>query len=119
MKKIILLFTFIISITSFAQEKLITKQHKGKEYIEVIGDLSESKDTIRPDYYAMYPNGKEGMINDIIKNFKYPRKAKKKGISGKVIIQFHIGKLGDVEDISILKSVSPELDSRKSKWRIL
>ncbi|MBA6156942.1 energy transducer TonB [Tenacibaculum sp. S7007] len=39
------------------------------------------------------------MIKHIVNNFNYPKKAMQKGIEGKVLVQFTIGKDGKVKDI--------------------
>ena len=57
-----------------------------------------------------YPGGKEALKNDIIKAIKYPDKAKKDGISGKVFVSFVVNKEGKVEEPKIERGVDPLLD---------
>ncbi|MBN2772021.1 MAG: energy transducer TonB [Spirochaetes bacterium] len=60
--------------------------------------------------YVMYPNGDEGIINHIIKTLKYPKRAKKDKIEGKVIVDFLIDIDGKAKDIKIIQSAGEELD---------
>ena len=49
-------------------------------------------------------------MNWLSMNIRYPEKAYKDNIQGKVVVKFIIGKDGKVSDPSILKGVDPELD---------
>jgi len=51
-----------------------------------------------------FPGGREMMKAYIIENLVYPQKAKKKGISGEVFVQFSIGTKGELKDFVIKKS---------------
>lgn len=46
---------------------------------------------------------------------KYPEKALKEGVQGKVTVDFIIGKDGKVSDVRVIKGVSPELDAEAVK----
>ena len=91
--------------------KLTPKQITERNYQEVIGDLTNSTDTISPDKYAMYPDGIKGVLNHISKNLTYPRNAASKGIQGKVILRFVVEKDGTIGKIKVIQSVDPELDA--------
>lgn len=54
--------------------------------------------------------GQEGFREWIARNLKYPESAVKKGIGGRVYVQFAINSRGEVVDAVILKGVDPELD---------
>ena len=57
-----------------------------------------------------YPGGESGLLSYIGKNLKYPEIAQKKGIQGKVIIRFVVTDLGTVDEVEIIKSLSPSCD---------
>jgi protein TonB len=54
--------------------------------------------------------GQEGFREWIARNLKYPESAAKKGIGGRVFVQFAINSKGEVVDAVILKGVDPALD---------
>ncbi len=51
----------------------------------------------------------------IAQNLRYPEIAAENGISGRVIIQFAINKMGQVVDANIVRSVDPALDKEASR----
>ena len=58
-----------------------------------------------------FPGG-DFMLNDFIShNVRYPEVDMKKGVQGRVIIQFIVDKSGKVRDPKILRSVSPTIDA--------
>lgn len=57
-----------------------------------------------------FPGGDNALFKFLSDNVKYPRKARNKGITGKVYIHFVVDKEGNVTDISLLRGVSPEID---------
>lgn len=59
---------------------------------------------------ARFPNDKAGLIKYLTENVKYPEEAMKKGVSGKVYVQFVISKTGEIRDVKIKKSVDLLLD---------
>ena len=56
------------------------------------------------DVSPMYPNGVNGLLDHIGKNFKYPESARLNGIQGKVYVSFNITTEGNVEDIKVVKT---------------
>lgn len=58
-----------------------------------------------------YPGGIKALLEDIDDNLKYPKKAIKKNISGKVIIQCVISKDGALSDVNVIRKVHPLLDA--------
>jgi len=101
----------IITISGFSQSKLTPKQISKRNYQEVIGDLTNSVDTIIPDKYAMYPDGIKGIHNHILRNLTYPPNALNRGVQGKVILRFIVEKDGRIKEIEVIQSIDPELDS--------
>lgn len=65
------------------------------------------------DYEIMpkYPGGLNAMTRYIKANVKYPKKARRAGISGKVLLRFVVDGDGSVKNVSVEKGVSEELDA--------
>lgn len=60
---------------------------------------------------ASYPDGGlEGLKKYLSQNIKYPKEAQKKGIQGKVYIQFVVSDRGNITNIKVKKGVDPLLD---------
>ena len=57
-----------------------------------------------------FPGGVSAMLKYIAENTIYPELAKKKGISGKVFVQFIVDKDGSITDVKIIRGVSPCID---------
>lgn len=57
-----------------------------------------------------FPGGDAAMFKFITDNTKYPEIAKENGITGKVFVQFVIGKDGAVTDVTVIRGVDPYLD---------
>jgi len=78
---------------------------------------SESKDDLSEvpyvvvDEMPMFPGGDEALLKFIAENTKYPEASKNQKIEGRVIVRFCVTAKGAVTMISILKSVTPELDA--------
>lgn len=59
---------------------------------------------------AEYVGGLEKLAMDIRALLKYPRNARRKGVEGKVLVQFVVDKSGRVKDSSVVKGLDPECD---------
>jgi protein TonB len=57
-----------------------------------------------------FPGGDVALLKFIAKNTQYPTEAKENNIQGQVIVRFCVNTSGKVQQLSILKGVSPELD---------
>ncbi len=67
-----------------------------------------AKEEIR---YSLYEEeGQQALYKYIAENTKYPEEAEKKGLEGKVFVQFIINEEGKIENPSIAKGVSSLLD---------
>jgi periplasmic protein TonB len=73
----------------------------------------ESKDTIwvNVDEMPAYPGGDAVLLKYIAENTQYPKEAKTNGTEGKVIVKFCVTSKGNVTNLEVLKSVSPEIDA--------
>ena len=52
----------------------------------------------------------QAIMDFVLAELKYPKKARRKGVEGKVVIKFVIEKNGEVGEASVMKPVSPLLD---------
>jgi TonB family protein len=58
----------------------------------------------------IFPGGDSTLLAYLSQNTKYPESAKSNNIQGRVIVRFCVTSKGDVDKISVLKGVSPELN---------
>ncbi len=63
------------------------------------------------DNMPEFNGGKEGLMNYLMNEIKYPKSAKEQNEQGRVMISFVIAETGAVEDVEVVKSVSPALDA--------
>lgn len=76
----------------------------GKEPVfEMVGELVEQM--------PAFPGGMATLMKFLSENMKYPEQAEKEGIQGRVICTFYVEKDGSISDISVAKSVHPQLDA--------
>ncbi len=108
MKKQLPLLVFLLSgiISGFSQEIL---SDTAKTELEQPILFAEKP--------AEYPGGKEAMTKFLQENIRYPKKARKKGIEGKVYIEFIIEKDGSVSNVTVKKGVldAPELGAEGAR----
>lgn len=71
-----------------------------------------AKDSIYhlPDQYPEYPGGMKKLMEQIENSIQYPEGARKKGVEGRVIVQFFVDEKGKVIEPQVLKSVEPSLN---------
>lgn len=58
-----------------------------------------------------FPGGMNALYAYLVDNIKYPEKARKKGIEGRVRVKFIIQQDGSVADLKVQKSIDPLLDA--------
>lgn len=63
-----------------------------------------------------FKGGQAGLMSHLCQNIKYPALAQEIGLQGRVIVQFTIGKEGEVYDVKVIKSAAPD-DPSKYEWR--
>lgn len=100
----------LISAAGFGQIQLTEKQIK-RNYQEVKGNISLSKDSLPPDRYAMYPKGIDGIYIHIKAIMTYPFEAYTNRITGEVHVKFVIDANGKIRDVEVVKSAHPLLDA--------
>ncbi len=104
--------TFILADASFG--KTIDPLTGGVSTITVQQDPQPTKKDIpfvQVDEMPVFPGGDMEILKYIGNNTVYPDVAKKKGITGKVIIRFVVEKDCTVSEPTIIQSVDPELDA--------
>ncbi len=63
----------------------------------------------------VFPGGKAELLTYIYSNLEYPAGMKKKGISGKVMVQFTVPASGELQDIHALSSTHKEFEAAAVK----
>jgi periplasmic protein TonB len=92
---------------------------KNEEAVEIVSEVKEEVQEEKADQEPFLsveempvpPGGIAGLFKYIGENTKYPEVAKENNIQGKVFIRFCVTSKGDVEQVSVIKSVDPELDA--------
>ena len=65
----------------------------------------------RHDVMPQYPGGIEALMNYITSEIEYPDDAFRNGLQGTCLVQFVVTKTGHVDQVKVLRSISPELDA--------
>ena len=105
-------------VSSSVKDPVLTE--KNEVLTPVVSVVSESKpaqdvageDKIYTVIEKMpqYPGGAKELMSYIARNIKYPVEAQKKGIQGKLIVQFVVTKSGKVEKAKVIRGVDPSID---------
>jgi TonB family protein len=72
---------------------------------------SEVEPFIVVENMPAFPGGDQALMKFLRENTRFPEKAKEQNIVGKVIVRFCITSKGKVDQISVLKGLSPELNA--------
>jgi TonB family protein len=88
----------------------VTKSESKAETKDAAIDDPETSPFVVVEQMPMFPGGDIELLKYIAANTQYPAAAKENNIQGKVIIRFCVTSKGGVNQISVLKGVSPELD---------
>lgn len=94
-------------VTTASPEATESIQSPDKPYSVVDGDTVWTL----ADEMPLFNGGDSALISYISKNISYPGAAVKTGTEGRCIVRFCVTGKGDVDKVSILKGVSPELDA--------
>jgi periplasmic protein TonB len=70
---------------------------------------------VKVDEMPLFPKGDNALLKFIAENIKYPEKAKKNNITGKVIVRFVVEKDCSVSNVTIFQGVDPLLDAEAVK----
>ena len=98
---LLLLIGMVIPSLFCAQDRQNGNAVQGKDAEYAFEQLE-----VKPEY----PNGNEGLGKYLSENIKYPKKALKNGVSGKVFVQFVIDKTGKVTNVVAVRGVEKSLD---------
>jgi len=81
-----------------------------KEFKPVVGKYDKEQTFSVVEKMPQFPGGESELMKFIGQNLKYPVKAQKMGIQGRIIIRFVVNKLGKVEKAEVLRGLDQELD---------
>lgn len=98
---LLLLIGMVFPSFFYAQDKQNGNAVQGKDAEYAVEQLE-----VKPEF----PNGNEGLGKFLSENIKYPKKALKNGVSGKVFVQFVIDKTGKVTNVVAVRGVEKSLD---------
>lgn len=59
---------------------------------------------------ASFPGGNEAWMKYLVKNFKYPKVAKRMGIEGRVFLSFYVDVEGNLSNIEVLRGIGGGCD---------
>jgi protein TonB len=102
----LLLVTSLFTVFSCNQKKIVKSTGS-----QVNSEQIEEKVYIEVEQMPEFPGGQAELIKFIGNSVKYPVKAMKANIQGKVFVSFVIGKDGSVKDVKIARGVDPLLDA--------
>ena len=92
-----LFIALLVCLPSFAQQKPVEKVDSDGVYL-------------MPDQMPEFPGGMQAMMKFLTTNIKYPVEAQKKGVSGRVIVQFVIMEDGTLDQAKVVRGIDPLLD---------
>lgn len=98
----------LLSACSSSNKLISEDELKRKNYQEVIGIIGD--DIPRPEKFALYPGGINGIYKHLKEEVTYPSDAKENNIQGTVVTTFSVNKSGKVENVRVVQSVSEDLD---------
>ncbi|GAB3548370.1 energy transducer TonB [Spirosoma fluminis] len=58
-----------------------------------------------------FPGGMAKLSTYLRQNLRYPEAAQKAGIKGRSFVKFLVADTGEIKDVQLIKSLSPELDA--------
>ncbi len=93
MKKVIAVLSLAFVLLGLNNPSIAQTQLSEEEVFQVV------------DEGAMFPQGKEAMTEFLAKNLKYPEKAIKDSIAGRVFVSFIVEKDGSLSNIKVLRDI--------------
>lgn len=101
MKKLFILFLFLVSIPLFCQEKDTLLALPAAPNVINENTIFDGNTEVE----AQYPEGITALRNFIAKHIKYPKKALEYGTEGRVLIKFVVEKDGSVSNVVIVRDI--------------
>lgn len=86
--------------------RLDAEGKSGKEAV-----ISDGKPMTVVEQMPKFPGGEEAMKKFIGDSLRYPAKAHKEGVQGRVTLRFVVSKTGKIRDATIVRGISPECDA--------
>ncbi len=112
MKKIILIFgiALVASCTLFKKKELNTETPIQDIVVIETDESDEEAIYVVVETMPEFPGGIDSMMAYLGRTISYPEKARKKGIEGKVYVQFIVQKDGSLSDIKVIKGIGGGCD---------
>jgi len=98
-KYLYVIFLLVLPFISNGQSLNEEEKTKGEEVFSIVEQMPE------------FPGGQEGLFQFLGSHTRYPKEAKANGITGKVYVNFTVGKEGLIRDIKVIKGVHSLLDA--------
>ena len=105
MTRLIFTILLLLLLTS------VRAQSGGMETAPITNTPPDDSTKVFTEVLAEFPGGQQAMLSFIQKNVRYPKPDRKDKREGKVIASFEVTANGTIEDIQILKGVSPTIDA--------
>lgn len=116
----ILSFKYLLAFPIIALMLIGNAQNTFSQQKEKVGiaSLTEnpttSEDQLPPfvmvEQMPQFPGGESAMMQYIGANLKYPESAAKENIEGRVVLRFVVTKIGDIKDVSVIRSLDSRCD---------
>jgi TonB family protein len=103
-------FIFLI-VSAFGKMSAIPDKTTAPAATEVASEDPAEIPYVAVEEMPVFPGGDAELLNYIAQNTVYPENAKRNQIQGRVIVRFCVTAKGNVNKISILQGVDPELDA--------
>lgn len=122
MKPILLILVMNLSVVLKAQQKFPLPPNQPPQLLKQTDETICELPAVTID--AQFYSGKEGLAKFVETHLEYPKKARRKRTTGKVIASFMIERDGTISEIKILQSLPNGCDEavinlikRMPKWR--
>ena len=79
-------------------------------FVNEEGDNSKNHFFSLGNEVPQFPGGYEALIEYLNRNLSYPKEARQRGLQGKVLISFIVGKTGEVSSVSIIRGIGGGCD---------
>jgi protein TonB len=84
----------------------------GPPVVPAIDDTGQEQDVVpHVEVQPEFPGGQAALAAFMVKEVQYPKKAKRGGVEGQVIVGFVVDKDGSVTDVQVVRGVDPLLDA--------